>query len=272
MVERQRPQTYVLAGNQRFQKSISQRSLEGPFGAFFLPYLAEGHAVLDCGCGPGSITLGIARAVAPGEVVGADVDESAVEAARAGAVAAEVQNVRFEQADAYDLPFGDGTFDRVFVSSLLEHLSRPDQAVREFLRVLKPGGIAGIGAIAGAGFVHPETPEIYEVLRLSERALRFSGGDPTLGRSLRELLLEAGFAQVEYNATGISNGTNEQVRRAADALIDRSLSGPMLETMLREGWLQQDRVEAMKQAIRAWGENPHAVGVMMYGTAVAWKA
>jgi hypothetical protein len=120
--------------------------------------------------------------------------------------------------------------------------------------------------------VYPETPEIDELLRVSEQALRLWGGNPTIGRSLRALLLGAGFERVDFGATGVSNGTDEQVRRAADTLIARSFSGRMLGTLLQQGWLDERRIEAMKMAIRAWGERPDAVAVTMYGTAVAWKA
>ena len=47
--------------------------------AFLLPHLRAGIHVLDAGCGPGSITLGLAAAVAPGEVVGIDFQPSLVE-------------------------------------------------------------------------------------------------------------------------------------------------------------------------------------------------
>jgi SAM-dependent methyltransferase len=264
-------QNYVLAGNQRFQEAISRRSLSGPFGAFFLPHLERGLRVLDCGCGPGSITLGLAECVAPGDAVGIDTDEAALDAARQLAEASKVSNLRYERADVYALPFSDAVFDRVFVSSLLEHLSNPRRALDEMLRVLKPGGIAGIGATAGSGFVHPETPEIDHLLAVSERVLRLWGGNPTIGRDLRGLLLEAGFEDVEFTATGIGNGTDLQVQRAADTLIDRSLSGRMLQTILEQGWMDEEQIEATKAAIRVWGRQPHAVAVTMYGTAVGRK-
>jgi 2-polyprenyl-3-methyl-5-hydroxy-6-metoxy-1,4-benzoquinol methylase len=54
---------------------MTSRSAEDS-ARFFLPYLRAGMRVLDCGCGPGSITVGLAQAVTPGEVVGIDVEPS----------------------------------------------------------------------------------------------------------------------------------------------------------------------------------------------------
>jgi ubiquinone/menaquinone biosynthesis C-methylase UbiE len=81
---------------------------------FFLPHLRPGMRLLDAGCGQGSITIGLADAVAPGEVVGLDRDPEQVERARALAAERGVTNVRFEVGDAYALPFPDASFDAVF--------------------------------------------------------------------------------------------------------------------------------------------------------------
>lgn len=267
-----REQSYVLAGNDKFRTAISARSVDGPFASFFLPFLEPGMRVLDAGCGPGSITLGIARRVAPGEVIGIDMDEPALDAGRLNGLTDNVDNVRFESGDVYDLQFPDASFDRVFVSSLLEHLKEPERALRELFRVLKPGGVAGIGATAGAGYVYPPTPDIDEILDYSMRALRLAGGDPAIGQRLRGLLLEAGFERVDAGASGVSNGTDEQISRAAEALINRSFGDKMLQLMREQGWLDDTRIAAMKNSIAAWGKHPHAVAVTMYGTAIAYKA
>ena len=65
---------------------VSRRTLES-HGAFFIPYLHQGMRVLDCGCGPGSITFGIAARIGSGSVVGVDMDESQVRLATANAAA-----------------------------------------------------------------------------------------------------------------------------------------------------------------------------------------
>jgi ubiquinone/menaquinone biosynthesis C-methylase UbiE len=58
---------YTLGYSDAAMRFLLRRTLE-THGAFFLPHLRPGLRVLDCGCGPGSITLGIASRVAPGSV------------------------------------------------------------------------------------------------------------------------------------------------------------------------------------------------------------
>src|SRR5919202_1984497 len=79
--------------------------------AFFLPHLRRGARVLDVGCGPGSITVGLAEAVAPGEVIGVDAEPLQIERAEALAEGRALANLRFEVANAYELPYPDASFD-----------------------------------------------------------------------------------------------------------------------------------------------------------------
>ncbi|MEP7214926.1 MAG: class I SAM-dependent methyltransferase, partial [Anaerolineaceae bacterium] len=82
--------------------------------AFFLPHLQPEMRVLDVGCGPGSITAGLADVVAPGEVVGVDANPAAIDMATRSAATASRPSLRFEVADLYRLPFADASFDAVF--------------------------------------------------------------------------------------------------------------------------------------------------------------
>jgi ubiquinone/menaquinone biosynthesis C-methylase UbiE len=65
---------------------------------FFMPHLTPGLSVLDLGCGPGSITVGIAAAVAPGPVIGIDQGAAQLDQARDRASRMGLTNVRFEAA------------------------------------------------------------------------------------------------------------------------------------------------------------------------------
>src|SRR5262245_12667799 len=73
--------------------------------AFLLPSLRPGMRLLDIGCGPGSITLGLAQRLAPGQVVGVDLSLETLEAARRSAAAQGIRNLTFEEGSVYQLPF-----------------------------------------------------------------------------------------------------------------------------------------------------------------------
>src|SRR5947207_15180089 len=89
-------------------------SRTGQVAAFLAPYLRPGMRLIDCGCGPGSITADIALAVAPGLAVGVDLRVDALAQARALARERGVANLAFHAASVYRLPFADGTFDAAF--------------------------------------------------------------------------------------------------------------------------------------------------------------
>src|SRR5437868_5149484 len=129
------PETYTLGHSRPAMDFMSRRTFES-HGRFFNTQLRPGIRVLDCACGPGSVTLGIARRIAPGEVTGVDFNDSQVEHATSAAAAAGVKNARFVRASCYELPFADGSFDAVFSHALLEHLSEPKRALAVFHRVL----------------------------------------------------------------------------------------------------------------------------------------
>jgi len=97
-----------------------------------------GVDALDAGCGTGFLTFELA---ARGyHVIGVDFAPSMIAEARRKSTALGVSSVRFEEADAEQLPFTSASFDLVISRHLLWTLPHPEAAIDEWIRVLRPGG------------------------------------------------------------------------------------------------------------------------------------
>ncbi|WP_068253362.1 methyltransferase domain-containing protein, partial [Janibacter corallicola] len=169
---------------------------------YLLPHLQPGQRVLDVGCGPGSVTLDLARRVAPGEVVGVDASEEVVEQARAAAREAGIGQVTFEVADAMHLPHDDDSFDVVHAHQVLQHVADPVGLLREMARVTRPGGIvAARDADYEAMTWAPAHPGLTRWLELYRAAARGTGAEPDAGRYLLGWAHEAGLTDVAASAS-----------------------------------------------------------------------
>ena len=239
--------------------------------AFFLPLLWSGARVLDVGCGPGSITVGLAETVAPGEVIGVDVEALQIERARALPEAHGLANLRFEVANAYDLPYPDASFDAVFAHFLLGNLHEPLRAAREFRRVLRQGGVAGVlDTDWGFWILEPTSSLLRQFQAVLTRAIERSGSSPYYARSQRRLLLEAGFSRAEGYARAGHQGTPERTRLAAENLEARLRAPAVWEIILAEGWADLATLEAMCAELYAWAERPDAFQVALRCFATGW--
>ncbi|MBI4312966.1 MAG: methyltransferase domain-containing protein, partial [Chloroflexi bacterium] len=199
---------YGMGYSQTVVNRFQQRRADF-YAATLLTRLRPGMSVLDCGSGPGSITLDLAEAVAPGQVVGIDIEPT--QAARAQANAAErgVLNVRFQTADVHKLPFDDSAFDAMFACAVLQYLRDPWQALAEMRRVLKPGGVIGLTNVAFQGGLHWPPSDMWEAWTklVTETADPNGMWGRTLGN--RDTLQKAGFVRCEIAARYENYGTPE---------------------------------------------------------------
>ena len=97
----------------------------------------EGLKALDVGTGPGQLAFYLAQAGF--EVSGIDISSRMIEVAREKADELKL-SVDFQTGDAEALSFGDNTFDVIVTRNLIWTLPDPEAAMREWRRVLKPGG------------------------------------------------------------------------------------------------------------------------------------
>jgi demethylmenaquinone methyltransferase/2-methoxy-6-polyprenyl-1,4-benzoquinol methylase len=103
--------------------------------------LGPGDSALDVCCGTGDLALELAGRVGPtGSVIGCDFSEPMLDLAREKAQERGEGGVRFEWADALELPYDEGGFDAVTVGFGVRNLADLDRGLREMARVLAPGG------------------------------------------------------------------------------------------------------------------------------------
>jgi ubiquinone/menaquinone biosynthesis C-methylase UbiE len=247
----------------------------GVVAAFLLPHLRPGMRLIDCGCGPGSITIDLAQTVIPGDVIGIDLREEALTNGRQLARDRGISNVTFQAANVYQLPFPDASFDAAFACAVLQHLAAPLEALKETRRILKPGGVIGI--VDGSStitFRYPTNPllEAWDKLRGLEREYRT--GRPSDALQLRTLLREAGFARTQASGTmateaGPPAGTLEETRRVAQNHLIR-LRGALGELAFTQGWAARQELEQMAEALIAWGDAPDAFYARPGFSAIGW--
>ena len=114
-------ETYTPGYTPNAVQLMSSRTFEQR-GWFTRDLLRPGMNILDCGCGPGTITQGLAEAVVPGKVMGIDLSEGQIALARESF--GSIPNLEFKAGSIYELPFEEGRFDAAYSHALFEHLAK----------------------------------------------------------------------------------------------------------------------------------------------------
>ena len=148
--------------------------LDNPFSktnraSFIVGHLGvePGMALLDAGCGPGRVTLPLARATgAGGEVLAVDLQSGMLERTRGKAQAAGLANIRFLHAGLGQGKIDRNHFDRAILVTVLGEIPEPEPAMKELFEALKPGGILSITEI----ILDPHFQRRERVVRMAEGA------------------------------------------------------------------------------------------------------
>jgi len=110
--------------------------------------IASKMSILDMGCGPGRLTIPLAKKVGDqGKVVAVDIQAGMLRRAEAKAKQAELTNIQFVQAGAGEGKLGKECFDRALLVTVLGEIPNRELAVKEIFDALKPGGILSVTEI-----------------------------------------------------------------------------------------------------------------------------
>jgi len=128
------------------------------------------------------------------------VSPQSLEAARARVRAASIENVTFQEADIYQLPFPEEKFDHVFVCFVLEHLPRPREAIASLRSRLEPGGtLTVIEGDHGSTFFHPDDADARRAIDCLVALQSRAGGNALIGWQVFPLLAQAGLRDVKVS-------------------------------------------------------------------------
>lgn len=239
---------------------------------FLLPHLAPGKDLIDCGCGPGSITLGLAQAVNPGAIVGIDIEPRQLEVASAAAASRGIGNARFEEASIYEIPARDASFDVAVAHFVIEHVSDRPRALREMRRVLRPGGVAAIKDPYYPAFVfRPRTAEVALFEELMGKWQKHNHASTTYAVDLRSHLLAAGFSR-----TQASGGMEQVAGSGEDATVFRMIlenqvkEAAFREAVLSNGWATEQQLNAIGASASSFTQRSDVFGFIVFVQALGF--
>jgi ubiquinone/menaquinone biosynthesis C-methylase UbiE len=261
--------TYTHGHHESVLRSHRWRTAENSAG-YLLPFLEPGMRLLDVGCGPGTITLGLAARVAPGRVVGVDRDAGVVADAQRLLDSRPASGVEFRTADAYALEFEDEAFDVVHAHQLLQHLTDPVTALVEMRRVLRPGGVLALRDGDYGGFVWtPSDPMLDRWMELYHDVCRHNGADADAGRRLLGWAQRAGFTEIAPSSSTWTFAEPESRRWWGELWADRVASSSLADQAIEYGLSSRDELNAIAAAWRRWLEQPDGLFVVLHAELVA---
>ena len=262
---------YTMGFSEELLQSLRRQTAEAS-AAHLLPHLRPGHRVLDFGCGPGTISVGLAKAVAPGELHGIDMEESQIELARSVVEAGGRDNATFHVGDVTALPFEDGFFDVAHCRNVLMHVPDTAAVLAEVKRVLKPGGIIGCREmICESSFTHPDFEVMGKSWDMFQDLVAADDGHPQMGKELKAHILNAGFANVRLTASFDVYNAPEDVLFLFGFASKWLLSPEIVEAAIKYGAATEDLRKAISVAYDRWKEHPGALCGVAFGEAVANK-
>ena len=111
--------------------------------------LEKSSRVLEVGPGPGYFSVKVAKAIPEGELVLADIQQEMLDYAKKRVDKRKLTNVSYSLCNGHTFPFPDSYFDRIFMVTVIGEVDNQEAYLREFLRILKKGGILSISELAG---------------------------------------------------------------------------------------------------------------------------
>jgi SAM-dependent methyltransferase len=257
---------YTHGHHESVLRSHTWRTVENS-ASYLVPHLRPGLALLDIGCGPGTITADFAARVAPGRVCGIDASAEVIASARRNH-----PGVEFATGDVYRLQFADASWDVVHAHQVLQHLSDPAAALKEMRRVVKPGGVVAARDSDYSTFTwYPRDERLDRWLALYQSIARGNGGEPDAGRRLLSWARQAGFATVQPSASAWCFATPADRAWWGGLWADRITSSAIAQQAVRDGHASPGELADIAAAWRAWAAADGGWFAVLHGEIVCGR-
>jgi ubiquinone/menaquinone biosynthesis C-methylase UbiE len=240
--------------------------------SFLLGRLVPGMTLLDVGCGPGTITADLAGRLDGGAVVGIDLAHEVIELAREQHPTSGGAELSFRVGDVYDLEFEDETFDVVYAHQVLQHLSRPVDALAQMRRVLKPGGLLAVrDADFGAFAWFPPDPVLDRWMDVYHRLTRRNGAQADAGRNLKAWVRAAGFHDVQASSSNWTFQSESERAWWGGLWADRIRQSEFARQCLEYELANEHDLAEFADAFHRWTDDPDGVFLAVNGEVLATR-
>ncbi len=253
--------------------------------AFLLPHIKKTDLILDVGCGPGTITTGLAKYASQGKVYGIDISEVVLKkakqlAADAGAPTEGSGSVGFEVGDVLGgLPYPDHTFDVVCTCQVLGHFLPPDiplKALIEMRRVLKLGGVLA-SRDAAAQHVFPRSLDLDRLYFKNATRAIYKGApiEEMTGAMMPSLYRQAGFdtdgGKVRVGAGNNVISTAEGRKWIAQRFIGQMQPGDPYRQSWLDAGITEEEIEQTISSLEKFVVTEDAWFASLQCEMLAWK-
>jgi ubiquinone/menaquinone biosynthesis C-methylase UbiE len=225
--------------------------------------LEGGEKIIDMGSGLGQFTLAMARTTgASGKCLGIERDSHQLETANANlSKKSEIKWVEFRQGDAENMPLKKeewNSFDVGHARFVLEHLSKPEIALRELVKAVRPGGRVVLEDDDHMSFVlYPEPAGFSTLWTAYMRSYDRLGNDPYIGRRLVSLMYDSGLREIRNNVVFFGDCAGSTTFKSYVVNLIGVLESA--RKLMTEGNLISGEVmDASLDHLRAWSDLPQA--------------
>ena len=261
------PDVYTHGHQDAVLRSHRWRTAENS-AAYLLPHLEPGMRLLDVGCGPGTLTVDLARRVAPAPVVGVDLSADVVAEAAAHAQHEGVGNVTFLAGDFRAV--ADGDFDVVHAHQVLQHVTDPVGALTAMRGRAKPGGLVAARDCIYSSFTWaPDEDRLDRWLAVYLAVTARNGADADAGKRLLGWAHDAGLTDVEYSTSTWTFATAEDRGWWGDLWADRVVGSSLAEQAVEYGAATPDELAEVAAGWRQWAAESDGVFIVPHGEIVA---